>query len=94
MNHRDSHTKAVPRFRNTLAERKKKRMAKDTDQVDAPVEETPVEIETVIDTPVTLDTYSAPTTEVEPRPACNGCDIKDGYCQGCGKFEPEVPAED
>ena len=57
----------------------------------ASTDETPVdavEIETVIDEPVTLDTYSAPLADTTPRPDCNGCDIKDGYCQGCGKFEP------
>lgn len=53
-----------------------------------------VEIETVVDQPIVLDTYTAPAVEATPRPDCNGCDIKDGYCQGCGKFEPVAPTED
>ena len=49
-------------------------------------EDTPVEIETVVDQPVVLDEYVAPVVEITERPACGECNIKDGYCQGCGKF--------
>lgn len=52
-------------------------MAKET--VDAPVEET-----------VSTPEVEAPVVEtvVESRSACAGCDLHDGYCQGCGKFQP------
>ena len=67
--------------KDLLAEDKKKRdrMAKMAD-LDAESREIPVE-----ETAPAEETAHVVEDTVE-RPACTGCDIRDSYCQGCGKF--------